>query len=50
MPRSLHRIALLTSLYPAVSHAFITREVLGLRDTGFEVYTCSLNKPRKKNS
>ena len=46
VPRS--RITMLTSLYPAVSHTFITREVLGLRDRGFEVYTCSLNKPRKE--
>jgi glycosyltransferase involved in cell wall biosynthesis len=48
MSRSLNRIALLTSLYPAISQMFITREVLGLRDTGFEVYTCSINKPRKE--
>ena len=48
MPRSLHKIALMTSLYPAISHTFITREVLGLRNEGFEVCTCSLNKPRKE--
>jgi glycosyltransferase involved in cell wall biosynthesis len=48
MSRSLHRIGYLTSLYPAISHVFIVREVFGLRDTGFEVCTCSLNKPREE--
>jgi colanic acid/amylovoran biosynthesis glycosyltransferase len=36
------RVAYLTSRYPAVSHAFVQREVLALRDKGLEVHTFSL--------
>jgi len=39
------KVGMLTSLYPAISHTFIARDVAGLRERGFEVYTCSLNKP-----
>lgn len=45
MPKSPNRIAMLTSRYPAISNTFIWRDVLGLREQGFEVYTCSLNRP-----
>ncbi|SFU12526.1 glycosyltransferase family 4 protein [Sedimentitalea nanhaiensis] len=41
----LPRLAYLTSLYPAVSHTFIQREIAGLRDLGFEVLTCSMRRP-----
>ncbi|MBI5094610.1 MAG: glycosyltransferase [Candidatus Hydrogenedentes bacterium] len=43
-----YRIAVLTGIYPAVSQTFITRDVVGLRKQGFEVWTCSLNKPKKE--
>lgn len=39
------RIAYLTSLYPAVSHTFIQREIAALRQTGVEVDTVSIRKP-----
>ncbi len=42
----LPRLAYLTSLYPAVSHTFIQREIAGLRDLGFEVLTCSVRRPK----
>lgn len=42
---SLPRLAYLTSLYPAVSHTFIQREIAGLRDLGFNVATCSIRRP-----
>jgi glycosyltransferase involved in cell wall biosynthesis len=38
------RVAYLISRYPAVSHAFVQREVLALRDTGVEVHTFSLRR------
>lgn len=38
-----HRIAYLVSAYPATSHVFILREVLGLRARGFVVHTISIN-------
>jgi colanic acid/amylovoran biosynthesis glycosyltransferase len=37
------RIAYLTVMYPATSHTFIHREVLGLRARGIQVRTFSLN-------
>lgn len=43
--RPLPRLAYLTSLYPAVSHTFIEREIAGLRDLGFEVLTASMRRP-----
>ncbi len=36
------RIAYLTGQYPAVSHTFILREILALRDLGFDIETCSV--------
>jgi len=39
------RLGYLTSRYPAVSHTFILREVLGLRARGFEIHTASINAP-----
>lgn len=38
------RIAYLTGEYPAVSHTFILREVLALRERGLEVLTCSVRR------
>lgn len=38
------RIAYLMSNYPAVSHAFVLREVQALRDTGVEVQTLSIHR------
>jgi glycosyltransferase involved in cell wall biosynthesis len=38
------RVAYLISRYPAVSHAFVQREVLALRDAGVEVHTFSLRR------
>lgn len=38
------KIAYLTSLYPAVSHTFVLREVLSLRARGHEVGTFSIRK------
>lgn len=46
MPRpDFPRLAYLTSVYPAVSHTFIQREIEALRTMGFEVETCSIRKP-----
>lgn len=42
------RVAYLVSQYPAVSHVFIEREVLGLRARGVEVHTFSVRKPDPK--
>ena len=39
------RLAYLTSLYPAVSHTFILREIAGLREVGFTVDTCAVRRP-----
>ena len=39
------RLAYLISRYPAVSHTFILREVLRLRESGFEIHTASINPP-----
>ena len=44
-PSALPRLAYLTSLYPAVSHTFIQREIAGLRALGFAVETCSVRQP-----
>jgi colanic acid/amylovoran biosynthesis glycosyltransferase len=40
---SIARIAYLTVIYPATSHTFIHREVIGLRSRGVDVRTFSLN-------
>lgn len=39
------RIAYLVSQYPAASHTFIRREVMGLRSLGFQVDTFSVRRP-----
>ena len=39
------KIAYLTSLYPAVSHTFVLREVQSLRARGHEIATFSIRKP-----
>jgi len=43
--RPLPNLAYLTSVYPAVSHTFIQREIAALRDLGFSVETCSMRRP-----
>lgn len=40
------KIAYLTSLYPAVSHTFVLREVLSLRARGHEIATFSIRKAK----
>ena len=39
------RLAYLVSRYPAVSHTFILREVLQLRERGFDIEVASINSP-----
>ena len=39
------RMGYLISRYPSVSHTFILREVLQLRDAGFEIFCASVNEP-----
>jgi colanic acid/amylovoran biosynthesis glycosyltransferase len=39
------RLAYLVSRYPAVSHTFILREILGLRRLGWTVHVASVNPP-----
>ena len=39
------RLAYLVSRYPAISHTFILREVLALRNLGFEIEVASVNEP-----
>src|SRR5688572_8724367 len=41
------RIGYLVGRYPAVSHAFLEREVRALRDGGVEVETISVRTPRE---
>lgn len=45
MTRPAMRIAYLVSQYPAASHTFIRREVMGLRARGFDVETFSVRPP-----
>ena len=46
MPESdVPRLAYLISRYPSLSHTFILREVLGLRASGLEIETASINDP-----
>jgi colanic acid/amylovoran biosynthesis glycosyltransferase len=40
-----NRVAYFLSRYPAVSHTFFLKEVLGLRQLGFEIETASVNPP-----
>ncbi len=44
-PRPHPRLGYLISRYPAVSHTFILREVLALREMGFEIEVASINPP-----
>lgn len=37
------KVAYLISLYPAISHTFVLREILGLREEGMEIYPASIN-------
>ena len=46
---ALPRLAYLTSLYPAVSHTFILREVAALRELGFAVESCSMRRPEPEH-
>lgn len=39
------QVAYLVSQYPAVSHVFIEREILGLRELGVDVHTFSVRQP-----
>jgi len=39
------RMAYLLSRYPAISHTFFLKEILGLRRIGFEIETASVNPP-----
>lgn len=38
-------MAYLVSMYPAISHTFILREVQRLRDLGHTIFTASINRP-----
>jgi glycosyltransferase involved in cell wall biosynthesis len=42
-------IAYLTGEYPKVSHTFIQREVLALRDHGYDIRTCSVRRAPDKD-
>lgn len=46
-PTSLPRLAYLVSEYPATSHTFILREVIGLRARGFQIITASINADQR---
>lgn len=39
------KLAYLISQYPAISHTFILREVIGLQDRGFDIRVASVNPP-----
>ena len=44
------RLAYLVSRYPAISHTFILREVLSLREQGFDIQVASVNSPDRDPS
>jgi len=44
------RIAYLLSQYPAISHTFFLKEILGLKQLGFQVETASINPPDRSAS
>jgi colanic acid/amylovoran biosynthesis glycosyltransferase len=44
------RLAYLVSRYPTISHTFIMREVLSLRDQGFDILVASINPPDRPAS
>ena len=39
------RFAYLISCYPAANHTFVLREIMGLRNLGFELFTASISAP-----
>src|SRR2546423_10795071 len=43
----MHRLAVVCSRYPAVSHTFVLREVRALRERGLDVHTITVRRPRK---
>jgi colanic acid/amylovoran biosynthesis glycosyltransferase len=45
-----NRMAYLLSQYPAISHTFFLKEILGLRQLGFEIETVSVNPPDRPAS
>lgn len=49
VPEARLRVAYLVSYYPAVSHTFIEREVLGLRALGIDVHTISVRRCPKED-
>ncbi len=42
------RIGYIVSQYPGVSHTFIQREVLGLRNLGWDITTISIRRPHQR--
>lgn len=44
------RVAYVVGRYPAVSHAFVTREVLALREAGVRVETVSIHRARAQDT
>jgi colanic acid/amylovoran biosynthesis glycosyltransferase len=44
------RVAYVVGRYPAVSHAFVTREVLAVRAAGVEVETVSIHRARARDT
>ncbi len=44
------KLAYLISLYPAISHTFILREILGLKKMGFEIAVASINSLDKAHT
>lgn len=44
------RMAYFLSRYPAISHTFFLKEILGLREIGFEIETASVNPPDRPTS
>ena len=44
------RMAYFLSRYPAISHTFFLKEILGLRQIGFQIETASVNPPDRPTS
>ncbi len=44
------RMTYFLSRYPAVSHTFFLKEILGLRQMGFEIDVASVNSPDRAKS
>lgn len=42
-------VAYVTGEYPKVSHTFIQREIMGLRELGVQVVTCTVRRPAAKS-